>query len=417
MFSPFECMVAWRYLRSRRREGFISVISWFSLLGIALGVATLIIVMAVMNGFRAELFNRILGLNGHLNLYAQQGSIARFDEMADLLRGVPGVKRVTPIAEGQVLVSGPQGSTGALVRGIRLDDLRAQSPLSHKILLGTLDNFKGDHIAIGLRMAERLGLAVGSKLTLTSPRGMQTAFGVVPRLQPFTVAAVYNVGMYEYDNGFVFMPLDAAQGFFGMGQGATTLEMMLDNPHELRDITKQIIADVGKHTSQPMRLLNWQEAHASFVNALQVERNVMFLILTLIIVVAAFNIISGMIMMVKDKGQDIAILRTMGASGGSVMRIFFLSGASIGFIGTMVGVLLGVVFSLNIENIRQVLQTVTGTELFSPEIYFLSHLPARLDWAEVAQVVVMALGLSFLATLYPSWRAARLNPVEALRYE
>jgi lipoprotein-releasing system permease protein len=417
LFSPFETMVAWRYLRSRRRDGFISVISWFSLLGIALGVATLIIVMAVMNGFREELFSRILGLNGHLNLYGQSTALTNYDGLVKEIKGIPGITKAIPIVEGQVLVSGGSGVSGALVRGIRQADLQSQSPLSNKVVLGSLEVFQGDNVAIGLRMAERLGLAQGSKITLTSPRGMQTAFGTIPRVQSFNVGAIYNVGMYEYDNGFVFMPLDTAQAFFGMGKGATTIEMLLENPHDLKIVPKRVM-DVANHsTKQPIRLLNWKQAHASFVNALDVERNVMFLILTLIIVVAAFNIISGMIMMVKDKGSDIAILRTMGASSGSVMRIFFLSGASIGVVGTIAGVALGVAFSLNIEAIRQFLQGLTGTQLFSPEIYFLSQLPAKLVWGEVIQVVIMALSLSILATLYPSFRAARLDPVEALRYE
>ncbi len=417
MFSPFEIMVASRYLRSRRREGFISVISWFSLLGIALGVATLIIVMAVMNGFRAELFSRILGLNGHLNLYAQKGSITHYAGLEDALKNIPGVVRVTPLVEGQVLVSGPQGVGGAMVRGMAPADLKDRSVLSTKVVLGSLDDYGGRGVAIGLRMAERLNLKVGGKITLTSPRGMQTAFGTIPRVQAFTVAAVYNVGIYEFDNGFVFMPLSAAQGFFGMGKGISTLEMRVARPQALRGVHADVVAAADRLSRQPLRLLTWRQAHASFVNALDVERNVMFLILTLMIVVAAFNIISGMIMMVKDKGPAIAILRSMGATRGAVMRIFFLSGAFIGVAGTLAGVALGVAFSLNIEEIRQFLQGLTGANLFSPEIYFLSQLPARLDWGEVAQVVLMALGLSFAATLYPSWRAARLDPVEALRYE
>jgi lipoprotein-releasing system permease protein len=417
MFSPFECMVAWRYLRSRRREGFISVISWFSLLGIALGVATLIIVMAVMNGFREELFSRILGLNGHLNIYAQRGPLTNYEPMEAELLKIPGIKTATPIVEGQVLVSSAGGAVGALVRGIKPEDLRAQPVLSKKITLGSLDLFQDDNVAIGIRMAEKLNLAVGSRINLTSPRGMQTAFGTVPRVQSFNVGAIYNVGMYEFDSGFVFMPLATAQTFFGLGTGISSMEMTVEDPHNLRPVSSRIIQVVGGKATQPMRLLNWMESHSSFVNALQVERNVMFLILTLIIVVAAFNIISGMIMMVKDKTADIAILRTMGAKSGSIMRIFFLSGAFVGVVGTFAGVALGVAFSLNIETIRQLLQHLTGTDLFSPEIYFLSQLPARLDWNEVIQVVVMALGLSFLATLYPSFRAARLDPVEALRYE
>lgn len=417
MFSAFERTVAWRYLRARRREGFISVISWFSLLGIMLGVATLIIVMSVMNGFRAELFARVLGLNGHLNVYAQRGNLNNYQELETILNRMDGVRRVTPMVEGQVLVSSANSTSGAVVRGLATADMKTKDVLSQKIMLGSLDNFKEGNVAIGVRMADRLNLHVGQKITLLSPRGVQTAFGTMPRVQAFNVAAIYNVGMYEYDNNFVFMPLDTSQAFFGLGEGVTTLELMVHDPQRMRDLFDRVVQVVNKSAPQPVRLLTWKEVHASFVNALQVERNVMFLILTLIIIVAAFNIISGMIMLVKDKGRDIAILRTMGASRGSVMRIFFLAGASVGVIGTVAGVALGVGFSLNIEHIRQFLQSLTGTELFSAEVYFLSQLPAKLDWAEVTQIVLMALGLSFLATLYPSWRAARLDPVEALRYE
>ena len=417
MFSIFERTVAWRYLRTRRREGFISVISWFSLLGIALGVATLIIVMSVMNGFRAELFSRILGLNGHLNIYAQRGFLVNDAALNNEFAKIKGVTGITPLVEGQILISSREAASGAIIRGIKPDDLRVKPVLSKKIISGSLDDFKGDGVAIGVRMAQRLGLKVGGKITLVSPRGMQTAFGTIPRIQAFPIAAIYDVGMYEFDNNFVFMPLDTSQNFFGMGQGITMLEMLVTDPNNMKDVYDTVIKVADEKSKQPLRLLSWKDVHASFVNALQVERNVMFLILTLIILVAAFNIISGMIMLVKDKGRDIAILRTMGATRGSVMRIFFLSGASIGVIGTLAGVLLGVSFSMNIENIRQGLQALTGTDLFSAEIYFLSRLPSKLDFAEVIQVVIMALSLSFLATLYPSWRAARLDPVEALRYE
>lgn len=417
MFNAFERMVAWRYLRAKRREGFISVISWFSLLGIALGVATLIIVMAVMNGFRAELFSRVLGLNGHLNIYAQRGNILHFDDLMQALRHDPEILRVTPLVEGQVLVSSRAAASGAIVRGILPEDIRAQDTIAKHVVFGALDAFDGNQVAIGIRMAERLNLHLGDAITLISPRGVETAFGTLPRLQAFKIAAIYNVGMFEYDNNFVFMPMQTAQGFFGMGNGITMLEMNVAHPQDMTNVFDRVMIIAHDKAEQPLRLLSWKEAHASFVNALQVERNVMFLILTLIIVVAAFNIISSMIMLVKDKGRDIAILRTMGATRGMVMRIFLLSGASIGVIGTLAGLALGVCFSLNIEPIRQFLQRLTGTDLFSAEVYFLSQLPAKLDWNEVLQVVLLALGLTFLATLYPSWRAAKRDPVEALRYE
>ncbi len=414
-FSPFETMVALRYLRARRQEGFISVISWFSLLGIGLGVATLIIVMAVMNGFRAELFDRVLGLNGHLNVYSQDGfPLTDYDKLANKIRAVPNVLEVSPSVEGQALVTANGEASGAMVRGITPKVFAGRTIIKTHIAEGSLVDFGDDKIAIGIRMAQRLGLHVGDNLTLISPTSKATVFGSAPRMKAYPIGVIFDVGMYEYDNGFVFMPLEAAQAFFRTMGGVTALEIFITQPYHFDHIKMGVVEALG---STNTRLLDWQQSHSSFFTALQVEKNVMFLILTLIILVAAFNIISGLIMLVKDKGHDIAILRTMGASRGMVMRIFFLAGASIGVLGTSVGFVLGVAFAKNIEVIRQALQKMTGTDLFSAEIYFLSHLPAVLDWSEVIEVAIMALTLSFLATLYPSWRAARLDPVEALRYE
>ena len=416
MFSAFERMVAMRYLRARRREGFISIIAWFSLLGIALGVATLIIVMSVMNGFRAELLGRILGLNGHLGVYAQYSdSMTDFDPAAAALRQMDDIVAVTPSIQGQVMVTaGASQATGALVHGIRLDDLRRRAVLVKGIVSGSLDNFTGpDAVVIGQRMADKLGVMVGSTVTLISPKGTATAFGTVPRMRGYKVVALFNVGMYEYDSSFLYMPLEAAQTYFQMPGAVTDLEILTTDP----DKATAIGAKIRQYGQGRLRVYDWQQANASFFNAVKVERNVMFLILTLIILVAAFNIISSLIMLVKDKGRDIAILRTMGATRGMVMRIFFLSGASVGVIGTLAGVGLGLAFALNIESIRQALQSLTGTQLFQAEIYFLSHLPARVEMDEVVTVVLMSLVLSFAATLYPSWRAARLDPVEALRHE
>jgi lipoprotein-releasing system permease protein len=407
-------MVAFRYLRARRQEGFISVISWFSLLGIGLGVATLIVVMAVMNGFRAELFERVLGLNGHVNVMAVEGPLKGYTPILDKIRQQPGIADAAPIVEGQTLITQNGVASGAIVRGIDPESFTRREMILSHIVAGALTDFGDDKIAIGARMAQRLNLRIGEKLTLIAPQTKSTVFGSAPRMKAYDIAAVYNVGMYEYDNAFVFMPLAAAQTFFRMGDGVSAIEVFVTAPHRL-DTTERELAKALE--TWPLRLVDWRQTNASFFNALQVERNVMFLILTLIIVVAAFNIISGMIMLVKDKGRDIAILRTMGASRGSIMRIFFLSGASIGVAGTLLGLVLGTALALNIEHVRQFIQSLTHTDLFSAEIYFLSRLPAKLDWSEVLQVVVMALGLSFLATLYPSWRAAKLDPVEALRYE
>ncbi|MCL2469600.1 MAG: lipoprotein-releasing ABC transporter permease subunit [Alphaproteobacteria bacterium] len=415
IFSSFERMVAFRYLRARRSEGFISVISWFSLLGIGLGVATLIIVMAVMNGFRAELFARVLGLNGHINVYSLDGyPLDNYRALMEKIQKVQGVLLVSPAVEGQALISANGIASGALVRGVEPEIFRKREIIAANVTAGDLAHFEDDGIAIGSRMAARLGLKVGDSLTLISPSSKATVFGTAPRMKAYPVAVIFDVGMFEYDNGFVFMPLAAAQSFFMTFSGVTSLEIYVDAPHNFDPIKRRLIEALMDTNT---RLLDWQQSNASFFTALQVEKNVMFLILTLIILVAAFNIISSLIMLVKDKSHDIAILRTMGATRGMIMRIFFLTGASIGVLGTSVGVLLGVAFAKNIETIRQLIQKLMGTDLFSPEVYFLSRLPARLDSAEVLQVTIMALTLSFLATLYPSWRAAKMDPVEALRYE
>jgi lipoprotein-releasing system permease protein len=413
IFNAFERMVAFRYLRARRQEGFVSVIAIFSLLGIALGVATLIIVMSVMNGFRAELIGRILGLNGHLAVYGETARLTDFDAAAAKVRQVQGVVSATPLVEGQVMATSDAGASGALVRGIRPDDIRARKLIADHIVSGSLAEFGEDGVAVGDRLARRLGVGVGGRVTLIAPEGTDTAFGTMPRLKTYHVVALFDVGFYEYDNSFIYVPLASAQLFFRMADSVSDLEIFLADADRANRTGYMIAAALGGR----VRIVDWQHANSGIVNAVEIERNVMFLILTLIILVAAFNIISGMIMMVKDKGRDIAILRTMGASRGMVLRIFMLSGASIGVVGTLAGFALGVLFTENIESIRHFLQNVLGVNLFSAEIYFFTRIPAQLDEGEVATVVLMALALSFLATLYPSWRAARLDPVEGLRYE
>jgi lipoprotein-releasing system permease protein len=413
IFGTFERMVAFRYLRARRQEGFVSVIAIFSLLGIALGVATLIIVMSVMNGFREELIGRILGLNGHLGVYALGPTMSDFDTTAAKVRTAPGVLSATPLVEGQVMATSAGLASGALVRGIRPDDIRARKLIADHIVAGSLADFGDDNIVIGDRLAQRLGATVGGKITLISPDGTDTAFGTVPRMKTYHVAALFDVGFYEYDNSLIYVPLDAAQIFFKMPNAVSYLEVFVAQA----DDSTAVGHAIAQALDAPVRILDWQRANSSIVNAVEIERNVMFLILTLIIVVAAFNIISGMIMMVKDKGRDIAILRTMGASRGMILRIFMLSGASIGIVGTLAGFGLGLVITKYLEAIRQFLQSVLHVDLFSKEIYFFTRIPAHIDTGEVTVVVIMALVLSFLATLYPSWRAAQLDPVEGLRYE
>ena len=416
MFGAFERAVAGRYLRARRGERFVSVIAGFSLVGIALGVATLIIVMSVMGGFQVDLLNRILGFNGHLGVYGAGAPLSDYASLAQRIRAVPGVVSASPVVDGQVLVQGPRGqSGGALVRGIAPEDFRRMRAVSDNIRMGTLDNFHGeDAVAVGVGLANKFGLQPGSDLTLVSPQGAATAFGTIPRVRTYQVAAVFQVGMNEYDTSFVFLPIEAAQIFFQLPGQASHIEVMVDDPQGVRAVTRAIGTALGPQTA---RVVDWQQSSNSFFAAVQVERNVMFLILTLIIVVAAFNVISSLIMMVKDKTRDIAVLRTIGAGKGAIMRIFLMAGASVGVTGTAVGVVLGVLFCLNIQTIQGWVEAATGATVFNPEIYYLTHLPARLNWREVGQVMAMALSLSLLATLYPSWRAARTDPVEALRHE
>ena len=413
-FAPFEWMLSLRYLRARRREGFISVIAGFSFLGIMLGVATLIIVMAVMNGFRQELLSKILGLNGHLLIQPLESPLTDYAAVADRIAKVDGIYLAAPLVEGQALASSPFNASGVVVRGMRGADLSKLSQISSNIKQGTLDGFdNGQGLAIGRRLAEQLSVRAGDNITLVSPRGAVTPMGTTPRIKAYKIAAVFEIGMSEYDSAFVFMPLTEAQAYFNRAGDVTAIEIYTDDPDNI-DRFRQSVTDAA---ARPIYMIDWRQRNATFFNALQVERNVMFLILTLIVLVAALNIVSGLIMLVKDKSSDIAILRTMGATQGAMMRVFLITGASIGVVGTFVGFLLGTVVCLNIEEIRRFLSWLTNTELFSPELYFLSKLPADMNLKETVAVLVMALGLSLLATLYPSWRAARLDPVEALRYE
>jgi lipoprotein-releasing system permease protein len=407
-------MLSTRYLRARRKEGFISVIAGFSFLGIMLGVATLIIVMAVMNGFRKELLDKILGLNGHIVVQPLESPLTDWKEVAERISKVQGIRLAAPVVDGQALSSSPFNAAGVFIRGIRSQDLNSVTSIAKNIKQGTLEGFdEGQGVAIGRRLADQLSLRAGDSITLVAPRGAVTPMGTTPRIKPYKVAAVFEIGMSEYDSSFVFMPLTEAQAYFNRANDVTAIEIFTANPDKI-DVYRKAVTEAAQ---RPIFLVDWRQRNSTFFNALQVERNVMFLILTLIVLVAALNIVSGLIMLVKDKGSDIAILRTMGASQGSVMRVFLITGAAIGVVGTLVGFLLGLIICLNIETIRQFISWMTNTELFSPELYFLSKLPAEVDVGETTAVVIMALTLSFLATLYPSWRAARLDPIEALRYE
>jgi lipoprotein-releasing system permease protein len=417
LFSAFERTVALRYLRARRREGFISLIAGFSLAGIALGVGTLIVVLSVMNGFQSQLLGRIQGLNGHFGLFGPGGSLTHYLDMGAEIERLPG-GHVLPTLENQAMAVSPKGSSGAVVRGLRPEDL-AQLPMLDKTIKPQGARLEDGTVIVGARLAEKLGLKVGDDVTLIAPKGTVTAFGTVPRMRPYRIVGTFEAGMYEYDNAFVYMPLPAAQLFFQMPDAVTHLQVFVGKPGQQvdqQDIDLRRI-DIIRLVSGRARLYDWQQVNASFFEAVKVERNVMFLILALIVLVAAFNIISSLIMMVKDKTRAVAILRTMGATRGAIMRIFFLDGAAVGVVGTAVGVLLGTAFARNIETIRAWLQGWLGVNVFNPEIYFLSELPSQVHLGDLGMVVGMSLALSFAATLYPSWRAARLDPVEALRYE
>ncbi|WP_026088223.1 lipoprotein-releasing ABC transporter permease subunit [Bartonella rattaustraliani] len=414
-FLSYEWMIAFRYMIPNKKHVVASVISIISLIGIMLGVFALVVVMAVMNGFRTELLNRILGMNGHLIVQTLDSSFPDYNTLIPSLESINGIKFALPVIEGQALVQGEtQGGSGALVRGMRKQDLEKLKTVFENVKLGSLAQFdKEDAVAIGSGLAAKLGLTIGSDLRIITPDGDATPFGVTPRVKAYKVAAIFEVGMSEYDSIFVFMPLREAQMFFNLGDKVQSLELFLDNP----DAVDRIKPFVEKVIDQPVYLIDWRMRNQAFFSALQVERNVMFFILSLIILVAALNIISGLIMLVKDKSHDIAILRTMGAQQGAIMRIFIVTGMMIGLIGTMLGLVLGIIAAANINHIQDFVSWLFNVDVFNAQLYFLTKLPAKIEWGQTAMVAAMALFLSFLAALIPAWRAAKLDPVQALRYE
>jgi lipoprotein-releasing system permease protein len=414
-FAPFEWLLALRYLRARRKEGFISVIAGFSFLGILLGVATLIIVMAVMNGFRKELFSKILGLDGHVVAYrVDANDFPGYEEYGNKLKAVPTVKHVVPLIESQAIASTPAQAVGAKVRGIGEDLLKALPLIASNLKDGTLEGFDTQGgIALGKGFLDPLRVKLGDTVTLISPRGAHAPPGAVPRIKAYKVTAIFEMGMSEFDRSMIFMPLAEAQRFFDKGNAVDVLDIVVDDPEQV----ERSVAAMRELGIPGLRFVDWRTRNAGFFSVLQVQRNMMFVVLSIIVVVAAFNIISGLIMLVKDKGREIGILRTMGASQGAIMRVFLITGASIGVVGTLAGCIVGMLFCLRIDEIRLLVAGITNTKLFDPSVYYLTKLPADVDWQTTGVIVLMAVALSLLATLYPSWRASRLDPVEALRYE
>lgn len=414
MFSKTERMLAFRYLKSRKRTGFVSVIAGFSFLGIMLGVATLIIVMSVMNGFREELMNRVLGINGQLGVYPAWGStLDAVQDKVDKMQKIDGVVQAIPVVDGQVMVSSKETSAGVMVRGMTAEDFAKRPLLGGQYKGWELSEFTDGQVILGYRLARKLAVRSGDDITLVSPKGNVTAFGTLPKMKAYTVIGTFNSGMSEYDSNFIFMPLTEAQKFFMMKDKVSHLEVFTQKDADMKKIVDEAFVAMGD-TAQ---IHDWRYTNKAFFNAIEVERNVMFLILTLIIVVAAFNMISGLIMLVKDKAKDIAVLRTMGMSRGAIQRIFLMSGLTVGVVGTLAGFILGLAFCYNIDSIKNALENLSGKELFSAEIYFLSKLPAKVDMTEVGVVVCMSLVLALLSTIYPSYKASKTDPVEALRYE
>jgi lipoprotein-releasing system permease protein len=421
-FAHFEWMIAWRYLRAKRREGGVSVMTWISLVGITLAVFALISTLAVRTGFRVEFTNTILGANAHASVYVSphlndQGqtvsTFTDFDKIAQALRAVPGVERAAPIVNGQVMASANGRNTGVLVLGQRYKDLIG-IPLVVKpeTKIGNINNYaKG--VAIGVGVARELNLALGDKITLISPNGVKTAFGTSPRVGVYDVVYIFGVGRWDIDKTRVYMPLAEAQVFFNRDGQVDEFEVMVGNPDQVDDFANKLTLAAGPNSL----VWTWKNASGGFLRALEMEDNIMFIILSILVLIASMNIVSGLIMLVKNKGRDVGILRTIGLTQGSILRVFFICGASIGLVGTALGVVLGCLFAIYIDPIFGFVNTIAGGDVWDPSTRLLSHLPAKLEFGDVMSAVALSLGLSFGITYFPARRAARMSPVEALRYE
>ncbi len=416
MFSALEFLIAFRYLKSKRKEGFISITAIFSFVGIMIGVATLIIVMSVMNGFRHELIGRILGINSHLTIYSHSHQIADYEKLLAEVQKIPSVKFANPLVESQAMFSVPSKNLGGLVKGIKLEDLKNKKLVSENITAGDLEKIADKNsVIVGSAVAQNLNLRIGDPIKIISAETNETIIGAIPRIKTYTVVGVFDSGLYEYDSTTIFANFEMTQIHFRFPNAVSAIEIFASDATKIDEIKRALYPILAKYDD--LYATDWQQANSGFIDALKVESTVMFLILTLIILVAAFNIISSMIMLVNDKNKNIALLRTLGMSKGAVMRIFLICGSSIGFVGTILGFLIGVLFSANINSIKRFLESMTDTTLFNPAIYFLSTLPSKIFISDVVLITGMSLLLSFLATLYPAYRASKANPAEILRYE
>ena len=422
-FAPFEWMIAWRYLRAKRAEGGVSVMTWISLIGITLAVFALIATLAVRSGFRAEFVDTILGANAHVTVYSigrvepVSGRIDRslqdFEATAERIRAVPGVTRAAPLIKGQVMANANGRNAGIEVFGIAQADLETIPRVGIGAeAFGDIARF-GEGVAIGSGVARELGVTVGERIRIISPDGVKTAFGTSPRVKAYEVVYVFTAGRWDIDRTRIYMPFAEAQSYFNREGVADEIEVMVEDPDHVDDLSLALLRAGGDGA----QLWSWRDASGGFLRALEIEDNVMFIIMAILVLIAAMNIVSGLIMLVKNKGRDIGILRTIGLSEGSVLRVFFICGAFTGLIGTIAGVILGCLFAIYIDQVFSVVNYFAGGGVWDPSIRGIYNVPAELEAADVISAIVLSLGLSFLVTIFPARRAARMNPVEALRYE
>ncbi len=416
MFTKLELLIAMRYLKSKRKEGFISVIAIFSFIGIVIGVATLIIVMSVMNGFRFELINRILGINSHLNIYSRNGNIKNYDQLIKDLSKIQDIQSLNPLIESQAMISYRGKNNGALIRGITSEDLHNKKLIAENIIDGNITSINDKNsVIIGSTIAQSMNLQIGDKIKIISAETNETIFGSIPRIKTYKIGGIFSSGLHEYDSSTIFMNFEMAQFHFKIKDSANSIEIFLKDINTLEKNKKEIFKIINSY--EKLYIGDWQNSNSGFIDALKIESTVMFLILTLIILVAVFNIISSMIMLVNDKNKNIALLRTLGMSKLNILRIFLICGSSIGVFGTLFGLIIGISFASNINNIKIWLESLTNSELFNPAIYFLSTLPSKIFISDLVIITIMTLTLSFLATLYPAYKASKANPSDILRYE